>query len=201
MQKIHYKKILIILVSIMLLNSLFLPSLLPVSEIKAASIEKEDVYTGLGLVFLMVVFSGSDKEEEKDKKQEEVESDEFYDHKNFSADEIEILASIINAEARGESYKGKVAVGAVIINRVYDPSFPDSIKEVVYQSGQFTPVDNGMIDLSPNSDAFKAAYDAVNGEDPSKGSLYFYNPEKSKNPDFFAKREKVVTIGNHVFLK
>ncbi|MFW5809946.1 MAG: cell wall hydrolase [Halanaerobium sp.] len=174
---------------------------MPVSEIKASSIEKEDVYTGLGLMFLMVMFSGSDKEEEEDKKQEEIESDEFYDHKNFSADEIEILASIINAEARGESYKGKVAVGAVIINRVYDPSFPDSIKEVVYQSGQFTPVDNGMIDLSPNSDAFKAAYDAVNGEDPSKGSLYFYNPEKSKNPDFFAKREKVVTIGNHVFLK
>jgi len=196
MQNLDFKKPIIILTLIMLLNTIFLPYLIPLSEVKAASIEKKDIYTGLGLVFLLVVLSGG-----RDKENETVRRDEFYSYKNFSADEIEILASIINAEARGESYKGKVAVGAVIINRVYHPSFPNSIREVIYQAGQFTPVKNGMINLSPNSASFKAAYDAVSGMDPSKGSLYFYNPVKSKNPDFFAGRKKVVTIGNHVFLK
>lgn len=196
MHRIHFKKIIIALALIIILNSVFLPYLMPVAELKAASIEKEDIYTGLGLMFLLVVFSGGGNGEN-----EAVKKDDFYSYKNFSADEIEILASIINAEARGESYNGKVAVGAVIINRVYHPSFPNSIREVVYQSGQFTPVENGMINLSPNSDSYKAAYDAVGGMDPSKGSLYFYNPAKSRNPDFFAKMEKVITIGNHDFLK
>ncbi|PTW01723.1 MULTISPECIES: cell wall hydrolase [Halanaerobium] len=196
MQKIHFKQIIITLALILLFNSVFLPYLMPVSELKAASIEKEDIYTGLGLMFLLVVLSGG-----KSSNKEVAVRDDFYSYKNFSADEIEILASIINAEARGESYQGKVAVGAVIINRVYHPSFPNSIREVVYQTGQFTPVENGMIDLSPDNDSFKAAYDAVSGLDPSQGSLYFYNPAKSRNPEFFAKRDKVVTIGNHVFLK
>jgi N-acetylmuramoyl-L-alanine amidase len=195
MQKLHFKQIIVTLALILLFNSVFLPYLAPVSELKAASIEKEDIYTGLGLMFLLVVLSGgSDSQETKTR-------DDFYSYKNFSEADMEILASIINAEARGESYQGKVAVGAVIINRVYHPSFPNSIKKVVYQSGQFTPVENGMIDLSPDDESFRAAYDAVSGLDPSQGSLYFYNPAKSRNPDFFAEREEVVTIGNHVFLK
>ncbi|MEC9490864.1 MAG: cell wall hydrolase [Halanaerobiales bacterium] len=196
MSRIHFKKIIIFLALIMILNAVFLPYTMPAAELKAASIEKEDIYTGLGLMFLLIVLSG-----DGDNKNDAVRRDDFHSYKNFSAEEIEILASIINAEARGESYQGKVAVGAVIINRVYHPSFPNSIREVVYQTGQFTPVENGMINYSPNSDSFKAAYDAVSGLDPSKGSLYFYNPAKSKNPSFFADREKVVTIGNHVFLK
>jgi len=196
MHRIHLKKLIISLALIMILNAVFLPYLMPSAELKAASIEKDDIYTGLGLMFLLVVLSGGG-----DNETEAVRRDDFYSYKNFSADEIEILASIINAEARGESYNGKVAVGAVIINRVYHPSFPNSIREVVYQSGQFTPVENGMINLSPGSESFKAAYDAVSGIDPSQGSLYFYNPAKSKNPEFFAGREKVVTIGNHAFLK
>lgn len=195
MQKLHFKQIIITLALILILNSVFLPYLMPASELKAASIEKEDIYTGLGLMFLLVVFSGGDDDQEAEAR------DDFYSYKNFSEEEMEILASIINAEARGESYQGKVAVGAVIVNRVYHPSFPNSIKKVVYQSGQFTPVENGMINLSPDDESFKAAYDAVSGMDPSKGSLYFYNPAKSRNPEFFAKREEVVTIGNHVFLK
>lgn len=195
MNKLHLKNIIVILTMIILLNTIFMPFLIPAAKVKAASIEKEDIYTGLGLMFLMVVLGSGD-----DNNQEAAQED-FYDYKNFSSEEIEILASIINAEARGESYEGKVAVGAVIINRVYHPSFPNSIKGVVFQSGQFTPVENGMINLSPSNDAFKAAYDAVSGMDPSKGSLYFYNPAKSRNPDFFAGRTKVVTIDNHVFLK
>lgn len=194
MQKIQIKEVIIILALMMLLNTMILPYIMPSAGVKAASIETEDIYTGLGLMFLFVVLGSSN-----DRK--EVSQADFYKYNSFSADEMEILASIINAEARGESYKGKVAVGAVIINRVYHPSFPNTIKGVVYQAGQFTPVENGMINLSPNSDAFKAAYDAVSGIDPSQGSLYFYNPDKSRNPRFFAGRTKIVTIGNHVFLK
>lgn len=195
MDKIYLNKALTILMMIILLNTIFIPFLLPAAEVKAASIEKKDIYTGLGLMFLMVVFgSGSNKKET-------AAADSFYKYKSFSAKEMQILASIINAEARGESYQGKVAVGAVIMNRVYHPSFPNTIKGVVFQSGQFTPVENGMINLSPSTDSFKAAYDAVSGIDPSKGSLYFYNPSKSRNPDFFAGRTKMLRIGNHVFLK
>ena len=195
MQKINFKKIILILTIIMLLNTAFLPYITAPAEVKAAAIEKDDIYTGLGLMFLFIVLGGSSDNQQK------VAEEDFYSYQNFNAEEIKILASIINAEARGESYKGKVAVGAVIINRVYHPSFPNTIKEVVYQSGQFTPVENGMINLAPNSDSFQAAYDAAAGKDPSEGSLYFYNPAKSRNPGFFAKRKKVVTIGNHVFLK
>lgn len=195
MEKLRLRNIIISLTLIILLNTVLLPYFIPVSTVKASSaIKKEELYTGLGLMFLLVVLAGGNH----DKK---MQSADFYNYKNFDAAEIEILASIINAEARGESYEGKVAVGAVIINRVYHPSFPNSIKGVVYQRGQFTPVENGSINLSPNSDAFKAAYDAVSGMDPSKGSLYFYNPDKSRNPGFFAARTKVVRIGNHVFLK
>lgn len=196
MKMIAYKKIIIILVLMLVVNTLIIPTIMPSSAVKAeSSINKKDIYTGLGLMFLLIVLTDSGSDEKT------VESNDFYEHKNFSADEIEILASIINAEARGESYQGKLAVGGVIVNRVYHPSFPNTIKEVVYQAGQFTPVENGMIVLSPDSDAFKAAYDVVNGSDPSQGSLYFYNPAKSRNPAFFAKRKKVVEIGNHVFLK
>lgn len=194
MRNISVNKIIILLTLILIINVIFIPYLTPSVAQASSSIEKDDIYTGLGLMFLFVVLAGNN-----DNNQQNQEN--FYNYKNFSAEEMEILASIINAEARGESYKGKVAVGSVIINRVYHPSFPNTIKEVVYQNGQFTPVENGMINLSPSSDSFKAAYDAVSGMDPSQGSLYFYNPAKSRNPQFFAGRKKVVRIGNHVFLK
>lgn len=201
MQKLHLKKIMIMLAIILLLNTVLMPYLSPAYRVKAdSSIEKEDIYTGLGLMFLLVVLAGGN-EKNVESSDEQINREDFYDYKNFNAEEMEILASIINAEARGESYQGKVAVGAVIINRVYHPSFPNTIKDVVYQSGQFKPVDNGMINLSPSSDSYQAAYDAADGIDPSNGSLYFYNPAKSTNPQFFAKRTKMAEIGNHVFLK
>ncbi|ADO77171.1 cell wall hydrolase [Halanaerobium praevalens] len=194
MQQLNFKKTIILLTLIMITNMVFLPYISSVPTARAASIEKDDIYTGLGLMFLFIVL-GSDNDKTK------VDSDDFYSYRDFSSKEMEVLASIINAEARGESYRGKVAVGAVIINRVYHPSFPNTIKDVVYQPGQFTPVRNGMINLKPSSEAYKAAYAAVEGEDPSRGSLYFYNPRTAKNQSFFAKRKKMVKIGNHVFLK
>ncbi|MCC3143899.1 cell wall hydrolase [Halanaerobium sp. Z-7514] len=201
MQNISFKKIIIALSLILIINSIFIPVLYPVNRVRASSsIDREDLYTGLGLVFLLVVFGGS-RDRNTSSSDFNINRDDIESRGSFDEEEVHVLASIIHAEARGESYKGKVAVGAVVLNRVYDPAFPDTIKEVVYQSGQFTPVENDMINMAPNDESIKAAYEAIEGNDPSQGSLYFYNPDKSINPSFFAQREKVIRIGNHVFLR
>lgn len=115
------------------------------------------------------------------------------------------LAKIIEAEAGVESISGKVAVGAVVINRVEDDWFPDSIKDVIFQKHngvyQFSPVGNGRINkIEPSEDAYKAADLALAGEDPTKGALYFYNPKISKSK-FFKNRKALATIGNHQFFQ
>ena len=94
----------------------------------------------------------------------------------YSSSDIALLARLIYAEARGESYTGQVAVGAVVLNRVKSSSFPNTISGVIYQPYAFTCVQDGQINLSPNSTATSAAKDAMNGWDPSYGSLYYYNP-------------------------
>ncbi|MFW6001123.1 MAG: cell wall hydrolase [Halanaerobium sp.] len=198
MLKSTMKKIIMSLVFLLIINSFLIPAVYEKQRVQASSIEKEEVYAGLGIMFLMVVLSGRSGD---DKSSDQIKRDDYSNYENFDAEEMEMLASIIHAEARGESYKGKVAVGAVILNRVYHPSFPDNIKDVIYQSGQFTPVEDGSINITPDDASIRAAYDAARGIDPSKGSLYFYNPKKSQNPDFFAKRTKVVEINDHVFLK
>ncbi|MGM0601694.1 MAG: cell wall hydrolase [Bacillota bacterium] len=194
MQHLKWKGISLLLILFLLTNTFTFFFLgIGSSTAAAASIEEEDVFTGIGLMLLLLIFADNDDSGPSNLNNMTVD--------RFSSEDINILAKAIHAEARGESYQGKVAVGAVIINRVYHPSFPNTIKKVIYQSGQFTSVENGQINLSPNSDSYKAAYEAAEGNDPSRGSLYFYNPDKSRNPDFFAKREKIVRIGNHVFLK
>jgi N-acetylmuramoyl-L-alanine amidase len=114
--------------------------------------------------------------------------------------EMYLLAQTISSEAKGEPYEGQVAVGAVILNRVKSPKFPNTIAGVVYQKGQFEPVMNGTIYQSPSPSAVKAAQDAVNGWDPSAGALYFYNPQKSTSAWIFT-RPIITRIGNHVFTK
>lgn len=116
----------------------------------------------------------------------------------YSESEINLLAKAIYAEARGESYTGQVAVGAVILNRVKSPSFPNTISGVVYQPYAFTAVIDGQINLTPNETAKRAARDAMNGWDPSCGALYYYNPSIATSSWIFS-RTTVTTIGNHVF--
>ncbi len=116
----------------------------------------------------------------------------------YSSSDINLLARLIYAEARGESYTGQVAVGAVVLNRVKNPSFPNTISGVIYQPYAFTCVKDGQINLTPNSTAFTAAKDAMNGWDPSYGSLYYYNPKIATSKWIFS-RTTVVTIGSHVF--
>lgn len=109
-----------------------------------------------------------------------------------------LLAQLVNGEARGEPYKGQVAVAAVVLNRVKSSSFPNSIPGVIYQSGAFSVVDDGQINLAPSESAIKAARDAMNGWDPTNGCLYYYNPAKTTNKWMLSKPVKLV-IGDHAF--
>lgn len=111
---------------------------------------------------------------------------------------IELLARVINGEARGEPYEGQVAVGAVVLNRVDHPSFPNSISGVVYQKGAFTAVDDGQINAQMYASSRRAARDALNGWDPTGGAIYYYNPKTATNK-WIRTREVICTIGEHVF--
>lgn len=119
---------------------------------------------------------------------------------SFSSNDVYLLAKVIGAEARGESYTGQVAVGAVVLNRVKHSSFPDTISGVVYQSGAFSCVTDSNWNTTPNDTAKKAAQDAINGWDPSGGAIYYYNPAKTSNR-WIRSRPVIVTIGRHVFCR
>ena len=116
----------------------------------------------------------------------------------YSDADINLLARLIYGEARGESYVGQVAVGAVVLNRIKSASFPNTMSGVIYQRYAFTAVDDGQINLTPNATARKAALDALNGWDPSYGALYYYNPKTATSQWIFS-RKTTTTIGNHVF--
>lgn len=111
-----------------------------------------------------------------------------------------LISQVIYGEARGEPYEGQVAVGAVLLNRVSDSRFPNTVAGVVYQSGAFTCVSDGQINLSPDSTAKKAAQDAVNGWDPTHGSIYYFNPNTATSSWIWS-RPQTVRIGKHIFCK
>lgn len=111
---------------------------------------------------------------------------------------IYLLARIISAEARGEPYMGQVAVGAVILNRIKHPSFPDSLSGVIYQEGAFTAIVDGQFNQPISDSAYNAARDCLNGWDPTGGAIYYYNPAKTSNA-FMHSRPIIVTIGSHRF--
>jgi len=112
----------------------------------------------------------------------------------------ELIAKVISGEARGESYTGKVAVGAVILNRVKHSSFPNTVAGVVYQDLAFTCVADGQINVAPNDDCSRAAQDALNGWDPTGGAIYYYNPDTATSKWIWS-RPVILRIGNHVFCK
>lgn len=118
----------------------------------------------------------------------------------YSSSDVYLLAKVIAAEARGESYTGQVAVGAVVLNRVDSSSFPDTVAGVVYQKGAFSAVTDSNWSVSPDSTARKAAQDAINGWDPSGGALYYYNPAKTSN-QWIRTRPVITAIGRHLFCK
>ena len=117
-----------------------------------------------------------------------------------TASDVQLLARAINGEARGESYEGQVAVGAVILNRVKHPDFPNTIAGVIYQSGAFTAVADGQINvpIAEDSTVVKAARDALNGWDPTGGAIYYFNPDTATNKWIWS-RPFIKQIGKHRF--
>ena len=113
---------------------------------------------------------------------------------------LNLLARLVHGEARGEPYTGKVAVAAVVLNRVKSSSFPNTVAGVIYQRGAFDAVSDGQINMSPDSTSKKAAQDALNGWDPSYGAIYYFNPNTATNKWIWS-RPMTVTIGNHRFCK
>lgn len=111
---------------------------------------------------------------------------------------VNLLARIISAEGRGESYTGQVAIGAVILNRIEHPSFPDTLSGVIYQPGAFSAVTDGQFNQPVASSCYDAARDALNGWDPSGGAIYYYNPSKTSN-QWIRSRPVIKRIGNHLF--
>ena len=118
----------------------------------------------------------------------------------YSNSDLNLLAHLVYAEARGESYRGQVAVASVVLNRVKSSSFPNTVSGVIYQSGAFDVVSDGQINMTPNETAKKAAQDAINGWDPSYGAIYYFNPSTATNKWIWS-RPMTVTIGKHRFCK
>ena len=111
---------------------------------------------------------------------------------------VDLLARLISAEARGEPYAGQVAVGAVVLNRVRHPSFPNTISGVIYQNGAFSCLSDGQFWQPVAQSAYQAARDALNGSDPSGGAIYYFNPAKATSKWIWS-RPLIVVIGSHRF--
>lgn len=128
-------------------------------------------------------------------------ADEISNATHWKSHDIHLLAKVIHGEARGEDYIGKVAVAAVVLNRIKSPSFPNTLTEVVYQTNAFTCVKDGQIHLTPDIESYQAAFDAILGNDPTEGCLYYMNPTIATSR-WMHKRmssEAIKVIGNHVF--
>lgn len=115
-----------------------------------------------------------------------------------SKEDVELLTRVIYGEARGEDFEGQVAVGAVVLNRLKDPRFPKTMRDIVYQAGAFTAVTDKQIHLDPDDQAYKAAEAALSGEDPTDGALYYYNPRIATDR-WIKSRPVIKRIGNHTF--
>ena len=112
--------------------------------------------------------------------------------------DLYLLARLISAEARGEPYTGQVAVGAVVLNRVEHPSFPNTISGVIYQPGAFSCMDDGQFNEPIAESAWRAAQDALNGSDPCSGAIYYFNPATATSRWIWS-RPLIVQIGSHRF--
>lgn len=117
---------------------------------------------------------------------------------SYNNNDLYLLAKLVHSEARGESYTGQVAVAAVVLNRVEDSRFPNTIAGVIYQPWAFTAINDGQFNLEPNQTAYQAARDAMNGWDPTYGAVYYYNP-KTATSAWIRSTKTVTVIGQHVF--
>ncbi|CAM5785324.1 spore cortex-lytic enzyme [Brevibacillus borstelensis] len=114
--------------------------------------------------------------------------------------EMQMLAQLVYSEARGEPYVGQVAVAAVVMNRLQSSNFPNSIQEIIFQPYAFTAIDDGQYWLTPGKTAYRAAYEAVRGWDPSGNALFYFNP-KTATSKWIWSRPQIKKIGSHIFAK
>ena len=148
---------------------------------------RKRMLTGMFILLLILSFQGGENLEVKAANQ-------------FSSSELKILANAVYGESRGEPYIGQVAVAAVILNRVKNASFPNSVSGVIFEPGAFTAVADGQIWLTPNKNAEKAVRDAINGWDPTGGCIYYFNP-KTATSKWIWSRPQVKKIGEHIFCR
>lgn len=120
--------------------------------------------------------------------------------KTFTVEEIEMMARLVNGEARGESLEGQVAVAAVVLNRLKSDKFPNTVRGVIFQPSAFTAVSDGQYYLTPNKTAYRAVYLAIRGWDPSGGALYYFNPQTATSKWIWS-RPQITKIGKHIFAK
>ncbi|TDX53295.1 cell wall hydrolase [Orenia marismortui] len=170
----------------------FFTSVLSSGVAYAQEMDEKDAYKGLAISLLLMYLAN--KFFNKD------ESD-FNGIGDYSDEDLIWLARAVNGEARGEPFKGQVAVAAVVLNRVKSLEFPNNVYDVIHQEGQFSSVDDKQIYLTPSESSFKAAKEALKGSDPSLGALYFYNPKTAKTLWWLETREKTIIIGDHAFAK
>ncbi|MGG1533490.1 spore cortex-lytic enzyme [Brevibacillus agri] len=119
---------------------------------------------------------------------------------SVNRNEMQMLAQLVYSEARGESFTGQVAVAAVALNRLKSKDFPNTLKGVIFEPYAFTAVIDGQYWLSPNKTAYRAAWEAVRGSDPTNGALYYFNPSTATSKWIWS-RPQVVKIGKHIFAK
>jgi N-acetylmuramoyl-L-alanine amidase len=123
-----------------------------------------------------------------------------YGGRNLSANDLKLMANAVYGEARGEPYIGQVAIAAVILNRLENPNFPNTVPGVIFQPGAFTAVADGQIWLTPNAQAKKAVLDALKGWDPSSSAIYYFNPATATSKWIWA-RPQIKRIGKHIFCR
>ena len=139
-----------------------------------------------------------DKEDAENGGQEADEEPEAEKRYEPDTEEMDLLARAVYSEARGEPEVGQVAVAAVILNRLEDDEFPNTISGVIFQPLAFTAVADGQFWYTPNADAYKAVEEALEGSDPSEGALYYYNPVTATSRWIFS-RPVIKQIGQHRF--
>ena len=214
-------RIVCLLILILLTNLFFLPLILTgtqiAPEVRASSFSGEDILKGAGVALALIVISQTlfrgreddtragreDQEEDRDEifKPEDLEERINLTASDVSKEEIDMMARVVYGEARGEPFEGQIAVAAVVLNRVRSSDFPADIEEVIYQAGQFIVVEDGQFNLQPGEKSYQAVFQALEGEDPSQGAFYFYNPVTAKTFWWLRTREKTVQIGNHIFAR
>lgn len=150
--------------------------------------------------FSLMNYSVKQKNICKQKEQDNIEDTSQKQVINLTDEQLNLLSKLIAAEARGESYEGQVAVAAVVLNRVQDERFPNSIEGVIYQKNAFSVVKNGYIYENATEESYKAAKDALYGNDPTNDAIYFWNPDIS-TCNWMNTLNPHLRIGNHVFAR